>query len=45
MSEAKQQSRLSGAVSVMIAQAMVLLFGFGSHIIIGTILGRAQYGI
>ena len=45
MSATKQQSRLSGAVAVMIAQAMVLLFGFGSHIIIGVILGRAQYGI
>ena len=39
------QSRLSGALSLMMAQATVLLFGYATHLWIGNALGAAAYGI
>lgn len=39
------QSRFSGAVSLFIAQAVVLLLGWITHPLIGRILGPGPYGI
>ncbi|HBE89829.1 MAG: hypothetical protein A3E37_05115 [Candidatus Andersenbacteria bacterium RIFCSPHIGHO2_12_FULL_46_9] len=39
------QSRFSGAVSLFIAQAVVLLLGWIAHPLIGRILGPGPYGI
>lgn len=41
----KHQSRLSGAVVLMIAQAIVLLLGYMTHLWIGRVLGPGPYGI
>lgn len=40
-----KQSRLSGAISLSIAQAVVLLLGYVTHLWIGRVLGPAPYGI
>lgn len=40
-----KQSRLTGAVSLVIAQAVVLVFGYATHLWIGRFLGPAPYGI
>lgn len=39
------QSRLSGAISLSAAQALVLLLGFITHPILGHLLGASSYGI
>ncbi len=44
MSSAKQ-SRLSGALSLMAAQAVVLVLGYTTHIWVARALGLASYGI
>lgn len=40
-----KQSRLTGAISLIIAQAVVLLLGYVTHLWIGRVLGPAAYGI
>lgn len=40
-----KQSRLTGAISLSIAQAVVLLLGYVTHVWIGRVLGPAAYGI
>jgi stage V sporulation protein B len=40
-----RQSRLTGAISLIIAQAAVLLFGYVAHLWIGRALGPGPYGI
>src|SRR3989344_731284 len=40
-----KQTKLTGAIALMIAQAIVLLFGYATHVLIGRLLGPAQYGI
>ncbi len=40
-----QQSRLTGAISVTAAQAVVLVLGYITHLWIGRVLGPASYGI
>lgn len=45
MTAAFPQSRLTGAVSLMLAQALVLFLGYITHPIIGRILGPGAYGI
>lgn len=40
-----KQSRLTGAISLSIAQAIVLLLGYVTHLWIGRVLGPAPYGI
>lgn len=45
MTTTPKQSRLSGAISVTIAQAVVLFLGFITHPVIGSLLGPAAYGI
>ncbi len=40
-----KQSRLTGAISLSIAQAIVLLLGYMTHLWIGRVLGPAPYGI
>src|SRR5687768_14577445 len=40
-----RQSRLTGAVSLVLAQACVLLFGYAAHLWIGRVLGPGPYGI
>lgn len=40
-----KQSRLTGALALMIAQALVLLLGYVTHLWIGRVLGPAPYGI
>ncbi len=39
-----KQSRLTGAVSLIIAQALVLVLGYAAHLWIGRVLGPASYG-
>lgn len=39
------QSRLTGAISLVTAQAVVLLLGYITHPIIGRVLGPGSYGI
>lgn len=39
-----KQSRISGAISLVIAQALVLVFGYVTHLWIGRVLGPATYG-
>jgi O-antigen/teichoic acid export membrane protein len=39
-----RQSRLTGALSVTVAQAVVLLFGYVAHLWIGRALGPESYG-
>jgi O-antigen/teichoic acid export membrane protein len=39
------QSRLTGAISLVAAQAVVLLLGYITHPIIGRVLGPGSYGI
>lgn len=41
----KKQSRVTGALALMIAQAIVLLFGYVTHLWIGRVLGPAPYGL
>lgn len=40
-----KQSRLTGAISLSIAQAVVLLLGYVTHLWIGRVLGPAAYGV
>jgi O-antigen/teichoic acid export membrane protein len=40
-----KQSRLKGAISLILAQACVLLFGYVAHLWIGRALGPGPYGI
>jgi stage V sporulation protein B len=40
-----KQSRLTGAISVTAAQAVVLVLGYVTHLWIGRVLGPASYGI
>lgn len=40
-----KQSRITGALSLMIAQAIVLLLGYITHPLVGRLLGPEQYGI
>lgn len=40
-----KQKKLTGAIALMVAQAIVLLFGYATHVLIGRFLGPAQYGI
>lgn len=40
-----KQSRVTGALALMIAQALVLLLGYITHPLVGRILGPKQYGI
>jgi len=40
-----RQSKLTGAISLVVAQAIVLLFGYAAHLWIGRILGPAPYGV
>ncbi len=40
-----KQSRITGAVSLMLAQAVVLFLGYGTHLIIGRLLGPGPYGV
>lgn len=40
-----KQSRLVGAVSLLMAQAVVLLLGYATHLWIGRVLGPGPYGI
>lgn len=40
-----KQSRITGALSVTIAQAVVLLLGYATHLWIGRVLGPGPYGI
>src|SRR3990167_11436832 len=40
-----KQSRLTGAVSLFAAQAIVLGLGYVTHLWIGRVLGPASYGI
>lgn len=40
-----RQSRLTGALSLVTAQAIVLLLGYVTHLWIGRVLGPASYGI
>src|SRR5436190_21656874 len=39
-----KQSRLTGAISLSLAQAVVLLLGYVTHLWIGRVLGPASYG-
>lgn len=41
----QKQSRLSGALALMIAQGVVLVLGYITHPLIGRLLGRSSYGI
>lgn len=41
----RRQSRATGAISLTIAQAVVLLFGYVTHLWIGRVLGPGPYGI
>lgn len=41
----RKQSRLSGAVSLIFAQGLVLVLGYITHPLIGRLLGRASYGV
>lgn len=41
----KKQSRLSGALALTIAQAVVLVLGYITHPLIGRFLGQAAYGV
>lgn len=41
----KKQSRLSGALALTIAQAIVLVLGYITHPLIGRFLGQASYGV
>ncbi len=40
-----KQSRLRGAVSLLVAQAIVLLLGYVTHLWIGRVLGPGPYGV
>lgn len=40
-----KQSRATGAIALMIAQAIVLMFGYVTHLWIGRVLGPGPYGI
>jgi stage V sporulation protein B len=40
-----KQSKLSGALALTVAQAIVLFLGFIVHPLIGRLLGKAEYGI
>lgn len=44
-SSSMKQSRVTGAISLSLAQAVVLLLGYVTHLWIGRILGPAPYGI
>ncbi len=41
----EKQSRITGALSLMIAQAIVLFLGYLTHPLVGRLLGPEQYGI
>ncbi len=40
-----KQSRLTGAISLSLAQAVVLMLGYVTHLWIGRVLGPAAYGV
>lgn len=40
-----KQSRLTGAIALVIAQAVVLMFGYATHLWIGRVLGPGPYGV
>lgn len=40
-----RQSRVKGAISLVMAQAIVLMLGYGMHLWIGRVLGPGPYGI
>ena len=42
---AKRQSRVTGALALMVAQALVLLLGYITHPWIGRVLGPEAYGV
>lgn len=39
------QSRIRGAMALSVSQAVVLLLGYVTHVIIGRLLGPSQYGV
>jgi stage V sporulation protein B len=41
----KRQSRVTGAISLLVAQAIVLFFGYATHLWIGRLLGPGPYGV
>ena len=41
----KQQSRLTGALSLTLAQGLVLILGYATHLWIGRVLGPESYGV
>lgn len=41
----QKQSRAAGAIALVVAQAVVLLFGYATHLWIGRVLGPGPYGI
>lgn len=45
MTTRKRQSRITGALALMLAQALVLLLGYTTHIWISRTLGPSAYGI
>ena len=42
---AAKQSRVTGALALMISQSLVLLLGYITHPLVGRVLGPRQYGI
>src|SRR3989344_7675326 len=40
-----KQSRITGAISLVLSQAAILVFGYATHLWIGRVLGPATYGV